>query len=64
VRIANWTAEGFAAMWRNIWARRQEEEERRRIEHADKIKHALIVLEALRSMKLEPSKSQAQRAFF
>ena len=52
-------AEAFAAIWRNVWARRQDEQERRRIEHADKVKHALIVLEAMRSWNLESGKSQA-----
>ena len=52
-------AEAFAAIWQNILARRQDEEERRRIERADKIKHALTVLEALRSWSLESGKSHA-----
>ncbi len=59
MRLTIRPAEAFAAIWQSILARRQDEEERLRIEHADKIKHALIVLEALRSWNLETGKSQA-----
>jgi hypothetical protein len=59
VRTTIRPAETFAAIWQGIWGKRHDEQERRRIEHADKIKHALTVLEALRSWNLESGKSQA-----
>ncbi len=40
-------------------ARQCDAQERKRIEHADLMKHALIVLESLRSWNLENGKSQA-----
>jgi ABC-type transport system involved in cytochrome c biogenesis ATPase subunit len=59
MRMTIWPAEAFAAIWQNNSEKRQDDEERRRIEHADKIKHALTVLEGLRSWNLESGKGHA-----
>jgi bacterioferritin (cytochrome b1) len=43
----------------NKAAKQEDEEERKRIEHADRIRHALTVLDSLRSWNLESRRSQA-----
>ncbi len=55
--------QGFLAMRQEErernWLKKQDELERKRIERADKIKHALIVLEAARNRRIQGSESQA-----
>jgi hypothetical protein len=43
----------------NKAAKQEDEHERKRIEHADRIRHALTVLDSLRSWNLESRRSQA-----
>ena len=43
----------------NKAAKQEDEEERKRIERADRIRHALTVLDSLRSWNLESRRSQA-----
>ena len=43
----------------NKAAKQEDEEERKRIERADRIRHALTVLDSLRSWNLERRRSQA-----
>ena len=43
----------------NKAAKQEDQEERKRIERADRIKHALTVLDSLRSWNLESRRSQA-----
>ena len=43
----------------NKAAKQEDEQERKRIEHADRIRHALTVLDSLRSWNLESRRSQA-----
>ena len=43
----------------NKAAKQEDEQERKRIERADRIKHALTVLDSLRSWNLESRRSQA-----
>jgi hypothetical protein len=43
----------------NKTAKQEDEEERKRIERADRIRHALTVLDSLRSWNLESRRSQA-----
>ena len=43
----------------NKAAKQEDEQERKRIEHADRIKHALTVLDSLRSWNLESREGHA-----
>jgi hypothetical protein len=43
----------------NKTAKQEDEEERKRIEHADRIRHALTVLDSLRSWNHESRRPQA-----
>jgi len=43
----------------NKAAKQEDEEERKRIEHADRIRHALTVLDSLRSWNHESRRPQA-----
>ncbi len=52
-------AKVLGELWQNILEKRREARERKRIEHADKIRHALMVLESLRSWDFENGKSRA-----
>jgi hypothetical protein len=52
-------AKVLGELWQNILEKRREARERKRIEHADKIRHALTVLESLRSWDFENGKSRA-----
>jgi hypothetical protein len=70
MRMTMQPAKVFAGVWQDFLAKRQDElerkreklrdeRERKRLEHADKIKHALIVLEAMRGWQFEDSESRA-----
>ena len=48
----------FEELWHHILAKREAVRERKRVQHADNIKHALMVLEDLRHWDLENSKSR------
>ncbi len=52
-------AEVLEELWREILAERHDERERKRIEHADRIRHALTVLESVRNWNLEHGKGRA-----
>jgi ABC-type transport system involved in cytochrome c biogenesis ATPase subunit len=52
-------AQALGKFWQSFLAKRQYAQERKRIEHADKMKHALTVLESLRSWNLENGNGQA-----
>lgn len=52
-------AKVLGELWQNILEKRREARERKRIEHADKIRHALTVLKSLRSWDFENGKSRA-----
>jgi bacterioferritin (cytochrome b1) len=53
----NFPARVLEELWHHILAKRQEARERKRAEHADKIRQALMVLEGLRNWNLENCKS-------
>jgi hypothetical protein len=59
VRMTFQPAKTLAGVWQGILAKREDEQERKRIEHADRIRHALTVLESLRSWNPEGGKTNA-----
>ena len=52
-------AKALGELWQTFIENRREARERKRIEHADRIRHALTVLKSLRSWDLENGNSQA-----
>ena len=59
MRMTFQTGKVLAGVWQGFLAKRQDERERKRIESADRIKHAMTVLEAVRSSGHEEGRGQA-----
>ena len=67
MRMTLQTGKVLAGVWQSFLAKRQDgflakrqdDRERKRIEYADRMRHAMTVLEALRSSRREESKGQA-----